>query len=144
LFRPIEFACPPGIHVLLLISGLRALFFRIGDSEPRELSTPKVGARGGTDAVRSGMRYVGTFGTFLTAVLVGLSLTFGLSSCLSIAFLAFELRCDLVVFSMEPLFRVNLGGVSSLLCKESPTTFLVLFLLLMGPFFTISGSVGRL
>ena len=77
LFRPIEFACPPGIHVLLLISGIRALFFRIGDSEPRELSTPKVGARGGTDAVRSGMRYVGTFGTFLTAVLVGLSLTFG-------------------------------------------------------------------
>ena len=89
LFRPIEFACPPGIHALYVISGLRALYFRIGDSEPRELSTPKVGARGGTDAVRSGIRYVGTF---LTAVLAGLVWAFETSSCLRIAFLAFEFR----------------------------------------------------
>ena len=84
LLRPTELGWPPGIQALLFISGLRALFFVIGDIEPCELFG------GATECWRCGMLYLGT----RVARVAGFGFGFGTSRCcaFSMSLRAFEFR----------------------------------------------------
>ena len=152
LFRPIEFGCPPGIHALWLIKGLRLTFLELGDIDVRELYWPTIlddGFRGTDSYWRPGIAYSGLYAVFFLGGSFGSGylcnayyarITASLALVFGFALLTYSIdwrwpRSGILWFDRDLLLNLPGGG-----CWSDKPTIVLGFFLLIGPLLTISGS----